>query len=347
MGTQAGSLLKTFTGLFTRSQNRESHPAKRKPGRLPVYIITGFLGSGKTTCINQILNSTSGERFGVIVNDFGSISIDKELINGTGDQVIALENGCICCSLRNNLSEAVTTLGDSPYGPDILVIEASGVADPAGIISLFENEDLKKRVRIAGVICLVDAEEIFSVSWIMSHLVKKQIRSADLLLLNKVDRVSESKKAAIRKEWIPLDMPILETVYAAIPVSLILGISHTGTSDLPSDGEHADHHHHEDHDHGFSTLSWTHNSPIRLSCLQALMKNLPSTVIRAKGIAYSSEFPMQQIIIQVVGKRVSITKGQPWIRENPSTELTFIGVGKTIQIGEITTRLESCLVKPA
>jgi Putative GTPases (G3E family) len=141
MGTQAGSLLKTFTGLFTRSQNREYHPAKRKPGRLPVYIITGFLGSGKTTCINQILNFTSGERFGVIVNDFGSISIDKELINGTGDQVIALENGCICCSLRNNLSEAVTTLGDSPYGPDILVIEASGVADPAGIISLLENED--------------------------------------------------------------------------------------------------------------------------------------------------------------------------------------------------------------
>ncbi len=135
--------------------------------------------------------------------------------------VIAPDNGCCSCSLRNNLSEAVTTLGDSPYGPDILVIEASGVADPAGIISLFENEDLKKRVRIAGVICLVDAEEIFSVSWIMSHLVKKQIRSADLLLLNKVDRVSESKKAAYGKSGLPLVCQYLIPYMLLIPVSLI------------------------------------------------------------------------------------------------------------------------------
>ena len=343
MGTQKVSFLNTLAGLFSRSQAREIYPAKRKPGRIPVYIITGFLGSGKTTCINKILSSTAGLRFGVIVNDFGSICIDNNLIEGAEDQVIALENGCICCSLRNSLSETVKTLTDSDFGPDILVIEASGVADPAGIISLLESEELKKKVKIAGVICLVDSEGISSVSWIMSHLVKKQIRSADLLLLNKVDRVSKSKLAAARKDWIPPDIPSLETAYAAIPVSLILGIAHTGSSERLSAGEHAGHHHHEGSEHGFSTISWTNTSPIRLSCLGAVMKNLPPTVIRAKGLAYSSEFPLQQVIVQVVGKRVSITKGRPWARGHPSTQLTFIGIGDEIQKSEICTRLDSCL----
>lgn len=343
MREKAGSFLNILTGFLNRSKSRHTHPAKRKPGRIPVYILTGFLGSGKTTCINQILSSTDGVRFGVIVNDFGFICIDKSLINGEEGQVIALENGCICCSLRNNLSEAITSVTSSDYAPDILVIEASGVADPAGIISLLEDEAMKKKVRIAGVICLVDAEEISSVSWIMSHLVRKQIRSADLILLNKVDRVSESKKAAIRKEWIPPDIPILETRYAAIPVSLILGISHSEDSDSSSAGEESGHHHHADHVHGFSTMAWTHNAPIRLSCLQAILKNLPPNVIRVKGIVYSSDLPKQQVIIQVVGRRVSMTKGGPWALEPPSTRLVFIGIGGLIHQNVIRTRLESCL----
>ncbi|WP_319579720.1 GTP-binding protein [uncultured Methanospirillum sp.] len=347
MGTLAGFFLNTLPGLLNRTPTRKSDPARKRVGKVPVYLITGFLGSGKTTCINQILSSTMGVRFGVIVNDFGSICIDQSLIEGTRDQVIALENGCICCSLRNNLSEAITTLIKSDSEPEILVIEASGVADPFGIISLLEHEEIKKIVRIAGVICLVDAENVSSVSWIMSHLVRKQIRSADLILLNKTDRISESKKATIRKEWIPPGIPLLETAYAAIPVSLILGIKHAGPSEHPSTGEPAGHHHHDSSEHGFSTVSWTNTSPIRLSCLHAFMKNLPPTVIRAKGLAYINELPLQQVIVQVVGRRVSLTKGKPWTTGDKATQLTFIGIGDKMENDDISTRLESCLVKPA
>jgi len=346
MGIPAGSFLNTLTGLLNRTPAKRSDPAKKRIGRIPVYIITGFLGSGKTTCINQILKSSAGVRFGVIVNDFGSICIDQNLIEGTRDQIIALENGCICCSLRNDLSEAVSTLTNSDSGPEILVIEASGVADPSGIINLLESKEMQKKVRIAGVICLVDAEGISSVSWIMSHLVRKQIRSADLILLNKVDRISESKKSTIRKEWIPPGIPLLETAYAALPVTLILGITHTETSEQPNAGEHAGHHHHNSSEHGFSTISWTNTSPIRLSCLQTFMKNLPPTVIRAKGLAYTSELPLQQVIVQVVGRRVSVTKGRPWTIGDQVTQLTFIGIGDKIETGYISTRLDSCLVKP-
>lgn len=280
----------------------------------------------------------------MIVNDFGSICIDRSLLEGEKDQIIALENGCICCSLRNNLSDAITTLTSSDDKPDILVIEASGVADPSGILTLLKQKEMQKKVRIAGVICLVDAERISSVSWIMSHLVRKQIKSADLILLNKVDRISESKKAVIRKEWIPPGIPLLETSYAAIPVSLILGITHTEPE--CSAGEHADHHHHDDSEHGFSTISWTNTSPIRLSCLNAFMKNLPPTVIRAKGLAYTSELPLEQVIVQVVGRRVSLTKGKPWTLGDKATQLTFIGIGDKMKNEDISTRLESCLAKP-
>ena len=228
--------------------------------------------------------------------------------------------------------------------PDILVIEASGVADPSGILTLLQQKEMQKKVRIAGVICLVDAEGISSVSWIMSHLVRKQIKSADLILLNKVDRISESKKAAIRKEWIPPGIPLLETAYATIPVSLILGITHTEPEDCPA-GEHTDHHH-DGSEHGFSTVSWTNTSPIHLSCLNAFMKNLPPTVIRAKGLAYTSELPLEQVIVQVVGRRVSLTKGKPWTLGDKATQLTFIGIGDKMENDDISTRLESCLAKP-
>jgi len=344
MGDITGSFFNTLTRLLNiKSKSKKIDLPKRKPGRIPAYIFTGFLGSGKTTCINQILNSTSGIRFGVIVNDFGSINIDKHLIEGTDGQIIALENGCICCTLRNSLSDTITSFLSAEYQPDTLVIEASGVADPAGIISLLEGEELRKKVRIAGVICLVDAEGINSVSWIMSHQVRKQIKSADLILLNKVDRVSAAAKNSVIKEWIPQNTPVLETEYAALPVTLLLGTSHVIKHDQDPSGNHTDHHHIHD-EHGFSTISWTSTSPIRLSCLQSLMKNLPTSIIRAKGLAYLDEFPTQQVIIQVVGKRVSVTKGRSWSSHQPSTMLTFIGIGDNIKKYDLSNRLQSCVV---
>ncbi|MCA1916221.1 GTP-binding protein [Methanospirillum hungatei] len=345
MTDRISPLRDVLAGLWYRRSNPAVPVRRRNSGRLPVYIITGFLGSGKTTCINQVIRSTGDTRFGVIVNDFGSVSIDQHLIEAADGQVIALENGCICCSLRKSLSESIELFLQPDNRPDVLVVEASGVADPAGILSLLAGEEMRKRVRVAGVICLVDADGIRSVSWIMSHLVRKQIRSSDLILLNKTDLVSASVVATVRKEWIPSPIPVLETNHAAFPVSLLFeGLASSHDNDLRSHDMSA--HHHPDHEgHGFSTFSWTSVRPIRVSCLKSFLDRMPVDVIRVKGLAYLSELPDQQAIIQVVGKRVSVTKGRSWAGRTPSTMLTFIGTGDLANSSEFTRKLESCVIE--
>lgn len=339
-----------FRDVLAGLWNMRSQPAvpvrRHNAGRLPVYIITGFLGSGKTTCINQVIRSAGDTRFGVIVNDFGSVSIDHHLIEGADGQVIALENGCICCSLRKGLSDSVELFLQPDYLPDYLIVEASGVADPAGILSLLAGEEMRKRVRVAGVICLVDTDAIRSVSWIMSHLVRKQVRSSDLILLNKTDLVSASVVATVRKEWIPAAIPVLETRNSVFPVSLLFGGFPSSQENHPGLPDMYAHHHPDQEGHGFFTFSWTSDRPIRLPCLKSFLDRMPVDVIRAKGLAYLSELPDQQAIIQVVGKRVSVTKGRSWAGRTPSTMLTFIGVESRINSSDFTRKLESCVIEP-
>ena len=150
---------------------------------IPLTILTGFLGAGKTTLLNRILNGNHGLKVAVLVNDFGSINIDAELIVGVESNVISLANGCVCCSIRDDLRQSVLDVLDRPEQPDYVVLEASGVADPAAIAMTFLDEEIRERIRLDSIICVVDAEQVFDAPE-QAELKLRQVAFSDMLILN-------------------------------------------------------------------------------------------------------------------------------------------------------------------
>jgi G3E family GTPase len=133
------------------------HELATGPPPIPVTILTGFLGAGKTTLLNRILNGNHGLRVAVLVNDFGTINIDAELVVGVESNVISLANGCICCTIRDDLIATVLETIDRPERPEYILLEASGVAEPTGIAMTFNNPRFRERIRLDSILCVVDA----------------------------------------------------------------------------------------------------------------------------------------------------------------------------------------------
>src|SRR5271165_2279327 len=129
---------------------------------VPITILTGFLGAGKTTLLNRILTGNHGLRVGVLVNDFGAINIDAELVVGVEGNMISLANGCVCCQIRDDLIESVVALLARPEAIEYILLEASGVADPAGIFMTFNDSNLRDRIRLDSVTCVLDADQVFA-----------------------------------------------------------------------------------------------------------------------------------------------------------------------------------------
>ena len=167
---------------------------------IPVTILTGFLGAGKTTLLNRILTGNHGLRVAVLVNDFGSINVDADLVVGLEDDVMSLANGCVCCSIRDDLIETVEAVLARPEKPEYIVLEASGVSDPSSIAMTFTDQRFRDMIRLDSIMCLVDAEQLFAAPEQM-ELKLRQIAFSDMVILNKVDLVD---RATVQKvhDWL-------------------------------------------------------------------------------------------------------------------------------------------------
>ncbi|QSJ19498.1 GTP-binding protein [Nostoc sp. UHCC 0702] len=219
---------------------------------MPVTIITGFLGSGKTTLLNHILNNQQGLKTAVLVNEFGEIGIDNELIVSTGENMVELSNGCICCTINNDLVEAVYKVLERQDNLDYLVVETTGLADPLPVALTFLGTELRELTRLDSIITVVDAAN-YSLDLFNSQAAYSQISYGDIILLNKTDLVEKSTLNELERKIgeVREGARIIRTTRSQVPIPLILSVGLFESDkyfDATDEHDHHDHAHH-DHDH--------------------------------------------------------------------------------------------------
>jgi G3E family GTPase len=301
--------------------------------QIPVTVIGGYLGAGKTTLLNHILRNNKGIRFAVLVNDFGNINIDIDLIESQDSDTINLANGCICCSLAGGFGTAMLSIRERLAHPDRILIEASGVSDPFKIAQYAHLPGF----HLDSVIVLADAEFIQkrAANKYVGRQVIQQLRSADLLLLNKLDLVSDEKRTQVR-DWLHdlvSDIRILEVSQGKIPVDMLFGEELAAPLESPKkqvgliEGTQPENHEHEHHhDHDYATWSYTGSSPLDGEKFRELIAGLDADILRGKGFLYLAEDPSVQFVFQLVGKRWSIENGGAWGNREPKTQFVLIGL---------------------
>lgn len=331
---------------------------------IPVTILTGFLGSGKTTLLNRIINTPHQQNIAVLVNDFGAINIDSQLIVDVQDDMISLSNGCICCSIRGDFVSAVEQLVARDDRPDYIVVEASGVADPIDIALTFKS---LPNVVIDSILALIDAEQIQSLKKEFAVIAMNQVGMADIVILNKIDLVTPQQVENVREyiKQINKTARIFETEHGNIPLELVMNIEQYDPLRLaerqPQDihvhevGEHHHHHHdhdddhhhddhhHDDHTQVFSTWHWKSEAPLSIRALEHVLNQLPETVYRAKGIFYTMDEPDKRILAQVIGKRVNIQIDRDWTEgESRYSQFVVIAGHDGFDSEQLQVILEKC-----
>lgn len=238
---------------------------------IPLTIIGGFLGAGKTSLLNFLLKNNQNVAYAVLVNEFGDLAIDEDLIVSHDGQTIALANGCVCCSLSNDLMETLVQV--IALKPDHIVIEASGVADPGRLRDLaYLDRDLK----VGGVVVVIDSAAFLSQldDPHLADTMEAQVRSADILLLNKCDLVMDRSKLIQKLIALNSVAQIAETEQGAFPFAALLDL----TAQLPGTGSEA-----HLHNKVFKAISFTGITELTPKAFCAACEALPSSVVRLKG----------------------------------------------------------------
>ncbi|MBU7585434.1 MAG: GTP-binding protein [Nostoc sp. TH1S01] len=323
---------------------------------MPVTIITGFLGSGKTTLLNQILKNKHDLKVAVLVNEFGDINIDSQLLVSLDQDMVELSNGCICCTINDGLVDAVYRVLEREDRIDYLVIETTGVADPLPIILTFLGTELRDLTNLDSIITVVDAEA-FNPQHFDSEAALKQITYGDMILLNKTDLATTEKIREV--EGFIHDVKdgarIIHSKYGEVPLPLILGVGLTPKHEYIDDDHEHEHHEHHDHDHdhhhhghhshhlendGFVSIAFESDRPFDVNKFENfLTEEMPQNVFRAKGILWFSDSELRHIF-QLSGPRYNLHADE-W-RNTPKNQLVFIG--RKLDSNQIYTQLHKCLL---
>ncbi len=329
---------------------------------VPLTILTGFLGAGKTTLLNRILNGAHGLRVAVLVNDFGSVNIDAELVVGVEGNLVSLANGCVCCQIRDDLVDSVLELVQRPEAVEYILLEASGVADPGPISLTFADDELRDRIRLDSVTCVVDAEQVFEYQDYpaVEMLKLKQIGYADMVVLNKVDLAGPNGTTKARS-WIDESfnrIRIVEASHCDVPLEVLLAVGRFDPAQLKShwdgslrasssgESQGTSNDYHADHAETFVTWTFETSECLSLEALREMVKRrLPADIYRCKGIVNSVEHPEHRAVLQCVGRRTEVRLYGTWQDQIPKTQIVAIGPPGGVSPNTLNDLFQSCVVR--
>lgn len=293
----------------------------RSEPAIPVITVGGFLGAGKTTLVNHLLSQSDGQRIVVFVNDFGAINIDYDLIETSDTDRISLANGCVCCSLNDDLIGAIVQFcADDP--PDAFVIEASGVADPRALDQSIATLQNAGHVRAAGRVYVLDLDQFGGLDYADTEQIVDHAVASDIVILNKSDLASESQLQTV-ETLLYRSSPytaVVQAQFCAVPMSVLLDLTlgplQSGTSQLESAPHDAE---------GFVSWSCAGFAPVSRSTFEAVIAELQGRAIRAKGIVFFEHDPETAVQVDLVGQRFFEKVLGP---VDGSTGSSFVAIGR-------------------
>ena len=319
--------------------------------RTPVTVVTGFLGAGKTTLLNRLLADLSGQKYAVIVNEFGDIGIDGDLIETGEEELIELSSGCICCVVRGDLIRTLRTLLSEKPDLDGIIIETTGLANPSPVIqTLVIDQVIGAQCRLDSVLCVVDAAHI------LEQLTKgqdaaDQIAFSDHIVLNKIDEAAGSiTDIETRLRQLNPFAPITRANRSDIPASAILNrhgfdldrIEAQIVADSDDPESHPHHHDHIDRS-GITSVSLTADAPLDAESLedwlQELLSRQGNNILRTKGIL-SIEGEDRKLVLQAVNMMLEGDYIGAWGNETRRSRLVFIG--RNLAYDELKSGFEAC-----
>jgi G3E family GTPase len=304
---------------------------------VPILLVTGFLGAGKTTVVNHLLAHAQGRRIAAVVNDFGAINIDAELIAGASDGVVSLANGCICCSLEGDLLRTLSTLLRRDPKPDTIVIETSGVADPADIVRNLMDPVILREAPLETVLCVIDAAT--PPSALEDALLRSQLRVADIVALSKLDLADAGAGArmreAIRAQRVPA--VVVDAPHGEIPSELLFP-AHVARAPAPREPGPK-----RPAEERFETLSWTSEQPLSLPRLQQAIGKLAPKLARAKGLFETVEQPGRQMVFQFAAGRATLAPSDAPTPGTPRARIVFITELGVLLKAELDGIMEACV----
>ena len=339
--------------------------------KIPVTVITGFLGAGKTTLIRHLMANPQGKRLAILVNEFGSVGVDGDILKSCADEncpvenIVELANGCICCTVADDFIPTIEALMAMPHRPDHILIETSGLALPKPLLKAFDWPAIRSRITVDGVIALADAEAVAAGRFApdeaaveaqraaddsldhetpLSEVFEDQIACADIVLLSKADLAGAAGLAAARdviNAEAPRKLPILEMTEGVIDPRLILGLNSRAEDDLaarPSHHDGEDGHEHDD----FNTIVVDLPEIADPDALSAAIQRLAhkQNILRVKGFIAVQGKPMR-LLVQAVGARVRMQYDRPWGTAPRRSQLVVIAEMADVNEAAIRAVLEA------
>ncbi|MDT7727828.1 MAG: hypothetical protein QOI21_4404 [Actinomycetota bacterium] len=312
--------------------------------RIPVVVVAGFLGAGKTTLLNHLLANNRGARIGVVVNDFGSVNIDAMSVAGQVDSMVSLSNGCLCCAVdARGMDNLLDRLARPAAGIDVIVVEASGLAEPRELIRLV-LASTNERVEYGGLIEVVDAVEFESTRARHPEL-ERHLAYADLVVVNKIDRLDDVERILVVVRDLSGGKPVVPAVQARVDPALLFDFTPSTRDDIARQlsFDELEEHDHSGHAHAlYESVAFSSQLPLHPRRLMDFLDDRPAGLYRVKGFVYFG-LPghRQRFSFHTVGNYLRIERSS-WGRGEPRTT-TLVMVGAGIDADAVTKSLESCV----